>query len=177
MRWGIPITSPSRTLLDLAMVLTERDLRDAVRGAGRLRLLDPMALAGMAGSSRGRRGTRRLLEILAAYRPLPDTRSTLQGRFLEVLDEAGLPRPAVDVVVDGLEVDCLWPRERLVVELDGYGFHSDPAAFEADRRRDVRLQLAGYVVLRFTHKRVVGAPGEMVAEVATALAREQVAGR
>ncbi len=43
---------------------------------------------------------------------------------------------------------------RLIVELDGYAFHRTVAAFERDRRRDAALQLAGYRVMRFTHRRL-----------------------
>ena len=68
----------------------------------------------------------------------------------------------MDVVVEGFEVDCLWPAEALVVELDGWGFHGDRDAFERDRRRDVRLQLAGYDVLRFTWERLTDDPDGVV---------------
>ena len=71
--------------------------------------------------------------------------------------------------MEGFEVDCLWPAEALVVELDGWEFHRDRDAFERDRRRDVRLQLAGYVVLRFTWDRLTDDPAGVSAEVATAL--------
>jgi len=56
--------------------------------------------------------------------------------------------------VAGLEVDAVWPQWRLVAELDGYAFHGTRAAFERDRERDARLQLAGYRVLRFTHRKL-----------------------
>ncbi len=165
---GVPLTSPARTLLDLAAVLGASELRDALRAAGRHNLLDVTRLTTLA-SAPGRRGRRLLLELLAAYRPPPQTRSRLQDLFVDLVDDAGLPRPAVDVVVEGFEVDCLWPAEALVVELDGWEFHRDRDAFERDRRRDVRLQLAGYVVLRFTWDRLTDDPAGVLAEVATAL--------
>jgi very-short-patch-repair endonuclease len=79
--------------------------------------------------------------------------------------DAGLPRPAVNVPIVGLEVDFVWPSQRLVVELDGYAFHRDRGSFERDRRRDARLQLAGYRVVRVTHRRLAEEPEAVVAEL------------
>lgn len=169
-RDGVPLTSPSRTLLDLGAVLGQSDLRDALRAAGRRNLLDAARLTALA-SAPGRRGRKTLLELLAAYRPPPETRSKLQDLFIDLVDDAGLPRPAVDVVVEGCEVDCLWPAERVIVELDSWGFHGDRDAFERDRHRDVRLQLAGYAVLRFTWERVTTDPEGVIADVGAALTR------
>jgi very-short-patch-repair endonuclease len=45
-----------------------------------------------------------------------------------------------------------------VVELDGFAFHRTRAAFERDRARDAALQLAGFRVLRITHKRLLDEP-------------------
>jgi predicted transcriptional regulator of viral defense system len=168
-RYGIPVTAPSRTLLDLAGVLGAPALREAIQAADRCELLEVDRLIEIATHSSGRRGTGTLLSLLSRYRPLPETRSWLEDRFLPLVDDAGLSRPAVDVVVEGFEVDCLWPDERVIVELDSYGFHRDPETFESDRRRDVALQLAGYVVLRFTYRRVVDEPREVIAELVAAL--------
>jgi very-short-patch-repair endonuclease len=66
------------------------------------------------------------------------------------------------VRVAGLEVDAVWHDRRLVVELDGHEFHRTRAAFERDRIRDAKLQLAGYSVVRFTHRRLESAPAEVV---------------
>ena len=134
-RFAIPVTAPSRTLIDLAAVVGSATLRKAVHAADRLELLDVDGL----------------------------------GRFLRICDDASLPRPAVNVLIEGFEVDCLWSGPRLVVELDSYGFHRDPDAFETDRKRDVTLQLAGYRVLRFTHRRVVERPETVLAELRAAL--------
>lgn len=170
MRAGIPLTNGSRTLIDLASVLAKRELEEAVHAADRRRILDIARIDLLVRRSPGRRGSRNLLAVLATYRPLPRTRSWLQDRFLLESDRAGIPRPAVDVVVEGMEVDCYWPDERLIVELDSYGFHGDPDSFENDRRRDVALRLAGYTVLRFTHRRVTSEPTAVVAEASAALA-------
>jgi hypothetical protein len=168
-RFGIAVTSPSRTLVDLASVLNARALLEAVHAAERVDLLDPNALSELCERSGGRRGIGHLRRIVATYRPLPETRSWLQDRYLRLCDDAGLPRPASDVVVEGLEVDCFWPEQGVVVELDSWGFHRHPDAFENDRKRDIALRLAGLIPLRFTHRRVVGEPHVVVAETIAAL--------
>ncbi len=165
LRHGIPVTRPSRTVLTLAASLPARPLERAIERADRLGLLDIAELTRLCEASRGRKGTVRLSSLLARYRPLPDTRSELERRFLRLCREAGLPRPAVNVPVAGLEVDFLWREARLVVELDGYTFHRDRGSFERDRRRDVALQLAGYRVVRVTHWRLTDEREAMVAEL------------
>ena len=162
---GIPVTTPSRTLLDLAGVLSPRRLERAVETADRHDLLDVAELARLIESSRGRKGTGRLTSVLARLRPVPQTRSELERRFLRLCDDAGLPRPAVNVPVTGFEVDFLWPGARLVVEVDGFEWHRDRAAFERDRRRDARLQLAGYRVVRVTYRRLVEEPGSVISDL------------
>ena len=72
--------------------------------------------------------------------------------------EAGLPTPAANVPVAGLEVDFLWPAARLVVELDGYAHHRSRARFERDRERVTRIQLAGYRVLPLIARRLTTGP-------------------
>jgi very-short-patch-repair endonuclease len=67
------------------------------------------------------------------------TRSEAERRLLELIRTAGLPTPYTNVRVAGHEVDMLWPRQRLVVEVDGYAFHGSRVAFERDRSRDARL--------------------------------------
>src|SRR4029079_1828797 len=88
-----------------------------------------------------------------AYEP-QFTRSKLERLLLEISREVRLHPPAMDTVVCGFEVDALWEEQKLIVELDGYTWHSDPTAFERDRKRDAKLQLAGYIVLRVTYRRL-----------------------
>jgi very-short-patch-repair endonuclease len=62
-------------------------------------------------------------------------------------------------------VDFLWEDSRLIVEVDGYEFHRDRSAFEADRARDAELAVQGYRVLRFTYRQVTRGPGQVAATV------------
>lgn len=168
---GIPVTSVARTLLDLAEAVRSRQLERAVEEAERLRLFDLRAIEELCSRSHGRHGLKPLRAVLAQVAaPVQETRSELERRFLELCRDAGLPPPAVNVMVEGLEVDALWVRPRLVVELDGYEFHHTRAAFERDRARDARLQLAGYSVLRVTHRMLEREPAAVTARIRGLLA-------
>jgi very-short-patch-repair endonuclease len=77
----------------------------------------------------------------------------------------------VNAPLHGYEVDLLWWQQRLVVEVDGYRFHSTRAAFERDRRKDADLQAAGYRVLRFTWRQITKESDAVIARLAQALSR------
>ena len=80
------------------------------------------------------------------------TRSTLEDDFLRFIDRYDLPRPEVNQIVAGKEVDMLWRDHKLTVELDSRTFHRD--TFEEDRERDAHLLGEGFVVLRITARRL-----------------------
>jgi hypothetical protein len=160
---SIPVTSVARTLLDLAEVVDEHTLRRAFEEADRLHLLEMAALEELCGRSHGRRGLRALRPLIAAAREPTTTASPLEDRFADLCEEYWLPRPATNALVLGHEVDALWPKHRLVVEMDGYAFHSHRAAFERDRSRDAAFVAGGYTVVRLTHRRLEVEP-EAVAD-------------
>jgi very-short-patch-repair endonuclease len=162
---GIPVTSLARTVVDLASVLRIGALERVVEQADRSGLLDPAAVERALGRAPAHRGSGRLRRLIAVYcAPVP-TRSELERRFLELVLEAGLPRPRVNTRVAGLEVDFYWPQWRLVVELDGRAYHSDPRSFERDRVRDARLQRSRCRVLRVTHRRMSSTPAMVIEDI------------
>ncbi len=170
-RAGIPITSIARTLLDLAEVVPEGQIARAFEQAERLQLLDLNAVEEVCRRCLGRRGLGALARVAADQSGPPAfTRSELERAFLDFCDEEWLPKPRVNQLICGLEVDMVWPTWRLVVELDGYAFHRTRAAFERDRARDVLLQGAGYRVLRFTDRRLRQEP-EAIADTLRAFIR------
>jgi very-short-patch-repair endonuclease len=80
----------------------------------------------------------------------PDrTRSGLERHFLRLCRQHELPEPEVNARIGPYEVDFLWREARLVVEVDGYRYHSSRATFRADRARDRELGRRGLTVLRF----------------------------
>ena len=174
---GIPVTSISRTLLDLAEVLSGTQLRRAYEQAERLRILDLRAIHEVLGRANGRRGAA-ALRALASYDATSavETRSELELRFLDLVREAGLPVPQVNVVVEGFVVDAYWPSAGVVVELQGYAYHSDREAFERDHARLARLKLASYEVLALTWRQVMEAPAWVAGAIWTLLGRTAAAG-
>jgi very-short-patch-repair endonuclease len=150
---GIPVTSVARTLLDLAVVLSVRDLGYALDRAERLQAFDLKAMEDVLARARGRRGAAALRKALVAWRPT-DVRNDFEALFHELVRDASLGAPLANVFVDGEhyrhEVDAFWPAHRLVVQLDGFAYHRTRRDREKDATSDADLELAGYRVLRLT---------------------------
>lgn len=166
---GLPVTSPWRTLVDLAETGSNRELERATHEALTRRLLSARRLLAELDRYRGRRGLTRLRALLEDGAPRAITRSEAEERFLALVRAAGLPAPEVNVRVHGHEVDFFWRDQGLVVEVDGFQFHSTREAFERDRRRDAVLQGSGLRVLRVTWRQVVEAPYVTLANLVRAL--------
>lgn len=174
---GIPCTSLARTLLDLADVVSQRELERACDQAEVLQLFDLHALEDVLERARGRRGVRALRAALTGQATATTlTRSELEEGLLELCRAARLPAPQLNawIALDGggLEADFLWREQRLIVETDGRQVHTTSQAFERDRRRDQRLVLAGWRVVRFTWRQVVREPAIVEATI-RALLRER----
>jgi hypothetical protein len=153
---GIPTTTVARTLLDLAPLLRPRAMEDVIAHSTRLGLFDLVAARRCLDEhwrQHGAPALRRLLNDLHGEGPA-DLRSTLEVRFLQLCDDHQLPVPHTNVTLAGFLVDFHWPGTKLVVETDGFTYHSTPSAFEADRARDQTLTLAGYTVVRFTYNQI-----------------------
>lgn len=132
---GIPVTRPSRTIADLRSAVSAKELRRAIRQA-------------------------EVLGLSLGTEAVPDrTRSDLELIFLRLCRRHRLPEPEINIWIERMQVDFLWPDRRLIVETDGYEFHRGKAAFEADRERDLRLRALGYEVIRLTYKQVTNDPG------------------
>ena len=150
---GIPVTSIERTLLDHAERLDARQLERALVDADRSGRLRWAVLAQLVEEANGRRGRKLLRRLVHEVSPLAvETRSPTEVDFLALCREANLPSPHVNVFVEDLLVDFYWPSSRLVVETDSWGFHGDRPAFEHDHEATLKLTLAGYKVLRATHR-------------------------
>lgn len=166
---GIPVTTPARTLLDLAAVLAPAALERALARAEMLRLADATSLEALVARHPGRAGTPALRRLLGGVGSPAFTRSELEARFLAFLDARALPRPHTNtwltIAGRAVEVDCLWAEEGLVVELDGYAAHGTRAAFEGDRARDRALQAAGLRVLRVTWRQLDEDPDALAADL------------
>jgi hypothetical protein len=169
---GIPVTSIPRTLLDLAEILSPTQLQRTYEAAERLRVLDVRAVEKLLERSYGRAGIGALRSLLS-YDPAPaaEARSELEVRFLDLVREAGMPLPHVNVLVEGFLVDAYWPSPGVVVELQGYAHHSGREAFERDHARLARLKLAGYEVLALTWRQVTMEPAWVAGAIRALLGR------
>jgi len=168
----IPTTTVPRTLLDLSAVVTKRHLRGALREAEHLRLSDPLSLHDIIARYPRRPGLEAIKALLAeASVGARIIRSELEERFQDFLVRAGLPLPQTNVVIEGYEVDCVWPEQRLIVELDGHASHSPTHAFELDRARDRRLEAAGWRVIRITWRQLEQEPDLVEADLRRLLLR------
>ena len=168
----IPVTAVPLTLIDLGERISPAAHARAVERAELLELFDLVAIDDALARHPGRQGSRRLAAVLASYRDDVVTRSDLEAMFLALCATYGVPAPAVNARVEGLEVDFLWREQRLVAETDGLRHHGTSAAFERDRVRDAQLLVAGFRVVRFTYRQVRDEP----ARVAQTLLR-LIAGR
>ncbi len=163
------MTSPARTLLDIADELTERRLELAYDQAIVTRLVASAEMEALLERTPQNRGRPRLASLLARQGGPTLTRSKAEERFLALIRAAELPQPEVNVRMHGYEVDFLWRAEKLVVEIDGFQFHSTRRAFEQDRRRDATLQATGLRTMRVTWPQLAEDAYAVVARLAQAL--------
>jgi hypothetical protein len=157
---GIPATTPARTLLDLAAVLSREHLKAAFQEAEVRRLTSPTSLDALLARYPGRRGTQAIRRILDEHHEIGRTvpTSVLERRFLAVLDAHGLPRPSINRLSREGELDATWPDHRLIVECDGFATHGTRRAFEDDRAKDRNLTVAGWRVIRITWRQLTEDP-------------------
>ena len=152
---GVPVTSPARTLLDLAAILTPHRLERAIDQAELQRLTDYPCLDALAGAHPRRPGAKALRNVLSRHLAGTTlTRSDLESRFLGLCRAHELPTPQVNVRLGENTVDFLFPDRRLIVEIDSWTYHRTRARFDADRRRDATHLAAGYRTLRFTDRQL-----------------------
>ena len=165
---GLAVTTVARTLLDLADVLTLGALRKAIERADDRNLLDVQAVSVVIAEHPGRR-IRKLGRALALA-DFAEKRSPLESDFLALCKRFGLPRPEVNVMVAGHEVDFFFPDARLVVETDGWETHGTKRAFKDDRRRDVAIAKAGLQHVRLTHDDIACEAERVAGDVSSLLA-------
>jgi hypothetical protein len=162
---GIPVTTPARTVLDNAPRLAGKRLSRFVNDALRTPYLHVAAFADVLNRNPNHPGTRRLLPFVRA-----PTNSALEDDFLEFARRYGLPAPVTNTYLLGYEIDVLYPRERVIVEVDGYRFHSDRDSFERDRKRDAIMLANRFVTVRMTDERMEQEPEQEAGRLLAILA-------
>jgi very-short-patch-repair endonuclease len=141
---GIPITTPARTLVDLASVLTAHQLANVIHEAAFRKTFDEARTREAMARAQGRPQSNLHAALQAHAQGSAGTRSELEDRFLASWTG---PQPRVNTKVHGIEVDMYWPDQNLVVEIDGPG-HKRPRTRTEDEQRDRQLQENGIEVVR-----------------------------
>lgn len=179
-RDGVPCTTWARTLLDLAPEVPASRLVRVLEATVLAGLYDHHELTAVLGRAGGHSGVGPLRRALAQGHHLDParTRSALEEAFVDLFRTAPQPvrAPRMNawlVLDDGnaFEIDALWERERLVVELDGRRFHTLNGARRRDRARDAALRHAGYTVVRLGWADVTGRPSQTRRRIAAVLGR------
>lgn len=166
---GIPVTSPARTLLDYAATAPPDELERAIAEAYALKLVTDAEIHGTLERGRNRPGAGRLRAEVDREAGPRWTQSEAERRMLGLIRQARLPVPQTQVRIDGWPADFCWPQHKLIVEVDGYSFHSHRRAFERDRRRDAAHVAAGYRVVRVTYRQLLEEPLAVAVVIARAL--------
>jgi hypothetical protein len=168
--YGIPVTTLARTLLDQAPRMTIKSLTRAMNSGWMDRHVRPAALADVAKRHPRHPGRLKLEAVLGRVGDRP-TRSGFEDGFPGFCKRYGLPIPDMNAIVCGYEVDALFADEKVIVELDGWPFHSSRTSFEDDRKRDAETLAAGFATLRITSERYELDPDGEAARLRAILAR------
>jgi very-short-patch-repair endonuclease len=147
--------------------VSEQELEQAVAQAERQNL--PIDELSELMRRRPKRRGIALLRALLAGGPVPTLRSEAERQLLALIRRGRLAKPEVNAMLAGFEVDFLWRAERLVVEVDGFAFHSTRAHFERDHSRDAELIARGYTIMRVTWKQISKDSGATLVRLAQAL--------
>lgn len=159
----------TRALLDFAAEADPGELEAAIAEGCALERVSESELVAAADRVPKRAGVAALRAELRREGGPQWTRSEAERRMLRLVREARLPRPVTNRRVEGWPADFLWQHQRLIVEVDGYRFHSHRAAFERDRKRDAAHVLAGYRVIRVTWHQLCEEPVAVAVTIARAL--------
>lgn len=167
---GLPITSASLTLLDLAGCVDDFALEVAIEDARRRRLvtdgriLDDLARLG----GRGRAGTRALTTAMRRLESTGPAESVLEVRVIRILRDGGVPDPVRQhvVLIDGrrLRIDLAWPDVKVGIECEGYAVHGQRRAFAPDRSRLADVVSHGWRIIPVTWEQTE-APARLVSTV------------
>jgi very-short-patch-repair endonuclease len=167
---GIPVTTLARTYLDLAGVVSQSRLIDALEAGQRQNKLDVGAVHAVIARNPGHHGIKLLRVAIAELGDEPPLlQSELERAFRHLVRTYGLPQPQYNVYVEDELIDVVWPEQRLVVEVDSRKWHSGKRAFNNDRRRDRKLVRARWRVARFTDDQIERDPAGVGAELSELL--------
>jgi very-short-patch-repair endonuclease len=151
------------TLVDLAASLTRPDLARACHEAGIRHHTTPAQVDAALARRPNSPGAAKLRTVLRGDERI--MLSTLESRFLALLRANDLPLPRTNTRFGHRRLDCHWPDQQLVVELDSYRYHGSRHAWEEDRRRERLVRARGDEFRRYTWGDVFEAPALMLREL------------
>ena len=184
-RRGVAVASPARTLVDLAGVVAGNVLERAVEHALRRQLTSVRELQRVVQRMpvKGKRGTGRVVvtRLLEAGLWNSSDQSELENQAMLLFRRCHLPAPEREYMVfDGNRrlavVDFAWPKAKVIVEAEGFRFHSGRVAWERDIARYNDLVLCGWTVLRLTYENLRNDPETFAESLARALNRSRRGG-
>ena len=169
---GIPVTTVTRTLVDVGLRVGELHLEQMVHRALHRRLTTVEALLDTYDrvSRRGRHGAGPIGVVLRRLDPTTaPAESELEVLLIKILRDHGVDPPVrqhpVEIAGQRFRLDLAYPDERLFLEGDGFGVHGARASFEADRWRQNLLVEHGWLPLRFTWRQLRSRPSEAAGQV------------
>lgn len=166
---GLRVTSAARTICDLAPLSERRRLERMTAEALYLKLFEEDEFARRVHGSRFP-GVGKLRAIVDDPDGPRMTRSEGESILLAAIDAAGLPRPLTQHEIRGSEFDFVWPRERVVLELDRASAHSRARTKQRDDHKSLVLIEAGWPApIHVTGVRLRTEPDRIVAALAAAL--------
>jgi very-short-patch-repair endonuclease len=173
---AIPVTTPTRTFVDVAAFVGPEQLEEMLDDALRRGLTSLPRLRWRLDETGGRRrGTGTLRRLIESRAGAPVPRSVFETRLLRLMRRANLPQPIRQHAVrDGggvvAVVDFAYPEARLAIEADGYGWHSTGSRWHHDRLRSNALMLLGWRIVHVTWRDMTGRPDHVIASIRAALA-------
>ena len=163
---GLPITTPARTIVDLAHLVEHRELE---------RLIDQALISELTTVDALRAAAHRtpaILRILEEPGDIGAARSRVEAKLAKLIRSAGLPKPEQNAVIGGHEYDFVWWRERLIAEYDSWLYHHTPLRAARDREKTNHAQAAGFAIFRYTDA-VLTQPEPTLVELGVELAKRR----
>jgi very-short-patch-repair endonuclease len=173
---GIPVTNPTRTIIDLGAVAHPFKVGRALDEARRRGNLDLDSVERLFThlAARGRNGIAAIRLLLDERRGALLASTEFEQLLVELVDRFGLPRPATQLKVAHHRfkayLDFAYPDARVAIEMDSEEYHLDLEQFHYDRTRQNQLVLLGWRVLRLTKRHVREEPRRVAQQIASALA-------
>jgi very-short-patch-repair endonuclease len=169
----LPLTSPARTLLDIAEELPIRQVELALDEGLASEQVRISQIREVIKRNPRRHGAAVLKALLDQRTGSTLSRSEAEEQMAKLIRAARLPPPEMNYPLLGFTADFAWVEHRVVLEVDGYPWHSTKTAFERDRRKDAAFKSAGWDAVRVSRNQVFHDSYAVIALTAMAIARGQ----